>query len=72
MRRDRGYIRRMDIQSIAQERLNGPEWAAFVAALEAVETARDALLDGVADEDAEAIDSALQAELARRGLLADA
>jgi hypothetical protein len=61
----------MDIQSIAQERLNGPEWAALVAALEAVETARDALLDGVADQDAGAIDTALQAELSRRGLLAE-
>lgn len=61
----------MDIKSIANERLNGPEWQAFLQALGTVEATREALMEGVADEDAEEIHRAIQAELARRGLAGD-
>lgn len=60
----------MDIKSIAQERLNGPEWQKFLAALEALQEADGALFEGIADDDAEEIERAVVDELARRGYLA--
>jgi len=60
----------MNIKSIAQERLSGPEWQRFVAACEAMQEAEGALFEGVADDDAEQIDRAVVDELARRGYLA--
>lgn len=61
----------MDTKSIAHERLNGPEWQAFLEALGTVEATRDALMEGVADEDAEEIHKVIHAELARRDLVGD-
>lgn len=73
----------MDIQSIAQERLQGPEWTAFLEGLDiaaadraageeafwrAVDYSKAPLFDGLADDDAEAVETAVQAELNRRGL----
>lgn len=60
----------MDIKSIAQERLGGPEWQRFVAAAEALQEADAALFEGVADQDADEIERAVVDELARRGYLA--
>lgn len=74
----------MDIISIAQERLEGPEWTDFLAALDVIQKDRSAgddafwravdmakahLFDGIADEDAEQIEAAVMAELRRRGLI---
>lgn len=73
----------MDIISIAQERLSGPEWVAFIEGLgiaiadravgedsfwRAVDYAKAPLFDGIADEDADQIEAAVQAELAARGI----
>jgi hypothetical protein len=74
----------MDIQSIAHERINGPEWFAFLEGLgiaiadlsagaaafqRAVDIAKAPLFDGVTEEDGEQIEAAVMAELATRGVL---
>lgn len=74
----------MDIISIAQERLDGPEWAAFLDALplaaaerpageaafwRAVDYATGPLYDGITEEDGHLIEDAVMTELRVRGLV---
>ena len=81
------YADSMDIISIAQERLSGPDWTDFLAALDIVQRDRVAgeeafwhavdmatahLFDGIADEDADQIEAAVNAELVRRNLITPA
>lgn len=74
----------MDIESIAYERINGPEWFAFLEGLgiaiadlsagaaafqRAVDIAKAPLFDGVTEEDRGLIEAAVMAELAARNVL---
>ncbi|MBD9478499.1 hypothetical protein [Pseudoxanthomonas sp. PXM02] len=68
--------------SVPEERLAGPQWDMFLAALEelpdaredelifwrAIDHAKAPLFDGVTEEDGAIIETAVQAELNRRGL----
>ena len=68
--------------TVPEERLAGPQWDMFLAALEdlpdatqdetafwrAVDEAKAPLFDGVTEEDGAVIETAVQAELNRRGL----
>ncbi|WFC43268.1 hypothetical protein [Pseudoxanthomonas sp. SE1] len=74
----------MDIQSIVDERLNGPEWLAFLEGLciaiadvsagapafqRAVDIAKAPLFEGVTEEDGELLEAAVMAELEARNVL---
>lgn len=74
----------MDIISIVQERLDGPEWAAFLEALplaaaerpagetafwRAIDYAMGPLYDGITEEDGQLIEDAVLAELRVRLLV---
>ncbi|MEJ2791007.1 MULTISPECIES: hypothetical protein [unclassified Pseudoxanthomonas] len=68
--------------TVSEERLAGPQWDMFLAALEelpdatqdelifwrAVDHAKAPLIEGVTEEDGAVIEAAVQAELNRRGL----
>lgn len=73
----------METSTAARERLNGPEWVAFIEGLTLalhehpdrgpgfwrdVDFAQADLFDGLADEDADGVEVAVTQELARRNI----